>query len=715
MAITPTTWNPADSSGTLSAGNLVTTSDVSACSRSTFGASSGKWYWEYHCSDSQGIVGVGYATAATYAGGGYAYAGLGTDSWGFFGGNGNLQYAGADSIYGFSWGSGSRVGVALDMDAGTLEFFVDGVSQGIAVTGLTGTVYAMAGGGSWAATTVTANFGATAFYYSPPAGFTAGFGVAAAVTTSLQIKRGTRAQLDAAATAGGLKVGEPYLITDESRFAVGLTTSTYEVFAKSSEAGGGGGGATVAVSDTAPASPTAGALWVNTTDLSLNIWFDDGTSSQWAEVSGPTGSGTVMPSTPTVPNIGVPGAQGFGVGAYVGTLPSGFSAMPGADDPASANYGNYQFTDGSVMVFIPKFYYRIGHASSPRYAVYGANAIDIANVATYADEATANAAGYALHRAFYNAGTVRSGVFVDKYLCSNNAGVASSIALGNPMSVNSANNPISALIGTPANTVAGAVTAARTRGTGFFCTPLFVHRALALLSMAHAQASNGTTHNAWYDPTHNFPKGNNSNTLSDVNDPSLTFTSCGYLNFAKAGSANVLAKTTHNGQNSGVTDVNGNFWDAAPGLTFTAGTIYVLKTTTDMAAVTGGSALSTDLWGTTGIAAQYQAISTVVAFTGYGMSFTSAQRTMGSASQVFGGAVSGNEWHLTSLGIPKAVGGTNAFGNDVIYDGNVTDACSFVGGQCATLAAAGVWTLSVDNVSTVSYASIGFRASYYGA
>lgn len=43
----------------------------------------------------------------------------------------------------------------------------------------------------------------------------------------IQIKRGTRAQVNAAAAASELLVGELYLITDENRLAVGLTISTY--------------------------------------------------------------------------------------------------------------------------------------------------------------------------------------------------------------------------------------------------------------------------------------------------------------------------------------------------------------------------------------------------------------------------------------------------------------------------------------------------------
>ena len=53
--------------------------------------------------------------------------------------------------------------------------------------------------------------------------------------SSLKIKRGSYAQLVAAAAADQLKEGEPYLITDQGRIAIGTSTSTFEVFAKLSE------------------------------------------------------------------------------------------------------------------------------------------------------------------------------------------------------------------------------------------------------------------------------------------------------------------------------------------------------------------------------------------------------------------------------------------------------------------------------------------------
>lgn len=58
---------------------------------------------------------------------------------------------------------------------------------------------------------------------------------------SIRIKRGTRAQIEAAKTAGDLAAGEPYLITDESRIAVGTANNAYTAMAKEGESGSSGG------------------------------------------------------------------------------------------------------------------------------------------------------------------------------------------------------------------------------------------------------------------------------------------------------------------------------------------------------------------------------------------------------------------------------------------------------------------------------------------
>jgi hypothetical protein len=57
---------------------------------------------------------------------------------------------------------------------------------------------------------------------------------------SLAHKRGTRAQIDAAASGSQLRTGEVYLITDEARLTVGTANNAHSPVAKQSEAGGGG-------------------------------------------------------------------------------------------------------------------------------------------------------------------------------------------------------------------------------------------------------------------------------------------------------------------------------------------------------------------------------------------------------------------------------------------------------------------------------------------
>jgi len=52
-----------------------------------------------------------------------------------------------------------------------------------------------------------------------------------------KLPRGTRAALNTKAGAGTIVVGQPYLITDENRIAVGLTTTTYATYRLEQEGG----------------------------------------------------------------------------------------------------------------------------------------------------------------------------------------------------------------------------------------------------------------------------------------------------------------------------------------------------------------------------------------------------------------------------------------------------------------------------------------------
>ena len=406
--------------------------------------------------------------------------------------------------------------------------------------------------------------------------------------------------------------------------------------------------------------------------------------------------------------IGIQGGQGFGVG-IAPSLPAGMSGIGDYMNPASDNYGNYQYSDGSVMVWVPAFFYKWGTGSNG----LAINAVDVKAINYYPDIATANAAGYALHRAFYDGGVVQQGVFVDKYLTSNNAGIASSIKLGNPLSCTSVHNPFAGLNGAPANNYYGAIAAAKTRGANFFCNSRFIFAALAMLSYAHAAASSSTTYCAWYNATNNFPKGCNNNALGDAQDAAILYTTDGYSNAAKTGSANLFSRTTHNGQNCGVADLNGNMWEITPGLSSNGTNLYILKTAAQMKVLTAGNTLATDLWGATGYAALYDDLGTT-----YGACWaTGANRSpaYGSASQVFSEATTGNAWNFAGLGGPLVggVGGTNAFGNDILHDYKPNEMCPFSGGSWNTSSGAGVWALGLVAARGSSNFDVGFRAALY--
>ena len=265
--------------------------------------------------------------------------------------------------------------------------------------------------------------------------------------------------------------------------------------------------------------------------------------------------------------IGVAGEVGFGVGV-LSKVPEGYTAFDDSHIAGSDNQGNYKYLDNSVMVCVPQFWERYGHIDNPTYPLFGVDSVDIKPSNFFATEEVANAAGYTLNRAFIDGNQKKPFFMVDKYICSNNNGIASSIKNGNCLSSNSVHNPFSALRGAPENTYAGAWAAAKTRGANFFVTSRFIYAALALLSLAHGQAATSSVNCAWYDATQNmnYPKGCNNNALRDADDTSVIYTAEGYDNCGKTGSGVPFAKTTHNGQNSGVADLNGLMWEVSQGV-----------------------------------------------------------------------------------------------------------------------------------------------------
>lgn len=165
-------FNPVEKSThiALSNGNLTATSDSGAVwqgVKTVLYKSTGKLYCEYTVTtftvnstlgivNSTGTVaGQMGSTAGEYAyhAGGYKYH------------NNTL------TAYGATYTDGDKISVVFDADAGSLSFWKNGADQGVAYTGITGS-WATGFAVDLASKVVTVNMGASAFAYTPPAGYT---------------------------------------------------------------------------------------------------------------------------------------------------------------------------------------------------------------------------------------------------------------------------------------------------------------------------------------------------------------------------------------------------------------------------------------------------------------------------------------------------------------------------------------------------------------
>ena len=168
------TWNSADKGAniTLSNGDLTCTTNATRNAvRSTIGKSSGKWYWEViYDIVTGGNVGIGTSAMALTN-----YPGAGATSYGYFADtpNNGIYNNGAIVDAAVVYVITDVIGIALNMDGNTVDFYKNNVLQGsIAIAA--GTWFAVAGDGYPTGGQVTANFGATALAYTPPAGYNAG-------------------------------------------------------------------------------------------------------------------------------------------------------------------------------------------------------------------------------------------------------------------------------------------------------------------------------------------------------------------------------------------------------------------------------------------------------------------------------------------------------------------------------------------------------------
>lgn len=438
-------------------------------------------------------------------------------------------------------------------------------------------------------------------------------------------------------------------------------------------------------------------------------------------------------------DIGVPGKLGFGVGVCpVGSILPGFSDLPGTFDKFSNDYGNYRFQDGSIMVWIPKFYYKVGTGSNG----LDVNVIDIKGIYDFATRSGAEAQGYALHRAFIDGGGIKDGFFIDKYMCSKKAWgagyIASSIKNGPPISTHNDHNKIIDLTACNSNNYYQVINAAHARdgvngainsNSNFSVVSRFMYSALAMLSMAHGQAAVNTINCAWYLADKNYPKGCNDNNLHDCDDGSVSYVSDNYLNCGKTGSGMPFAKTTHNGQKSGVADLNGLMWEISLGITrpgASAGDTAQQNDTTKFFILKESIALKklTSDWSNVDGVANYEAWGTeahlddlydqiTIGHIGYGTGWV---RFGNGANQVLSEAISGNNYKLAGIGIykdinGKSVDGTNLFGIDGSYEYHRANLCLRSCASWGYDSDAGVWGVSWDAYRTYASHAVGFRAA----
>lgn len=396
--------------------------------------------------------------------------------------------------------------------------------------------------------------------------------------------------------------------------------------------------------------------------------------------------------------IGEAGGQGFGVGVYGGDPADldamGLTPMDGCDDPSSDNYGNYIHTNGSVMCFIPAFCYRIGNPAAPSYARDNENALEIR------DASEGEGDDWILHRAFIDGGVQKSGFFIDKYIASmdKTGKLAVSVKNGDNISIGSS------YVGTAAMPNCSgfnydAITLGRARGEHYSCVTAFQWSAISMLALAHGQAATDSQFCGWYDASHmkNYPKGNNNSALADKDDPSVKWAAHSrHSELGETGSGSPFNKTTHNGQNCGVTDVNGSQGQVVIGWLYPkAGNGLIMKESVKAHDITANNREDTSLYDVGGLSYSY-------------------------GSHVWGA----NAFFTAASGTYRALCGiyplqdnttdSSIFGYDVVRMNPITGSMLLVAGDYTEGTSAGVWARSYSAWSS-GYWLYSFRSAGYAS
>ena len=147
--------------------------NTSAQVKSNMTMSNSKWYWEVTLSGSNTSGVIGIVDASVILNNSLSATNLNSLTRCFYMANGLKRTIAGDSTYGATYTTNDVIGIALDLINGVVEFYKNGVSQGIALSGLTGSFVAFSydtSTGSYSLNLVY-NFGQRPFAYTPPTGF----------------------------------------------------------------------------------------------------------------------------------------------------------------------------------------------------------------------------------------------------------------------------------------------------------------------------------------------------------------------------------------------------------------------------------------------------------------------------------------------------------------------------------------------------------------
>jgi hypothetical protein len=471
--------------------------------------------------------------------------------------------------------------------------------------------------------------------------------------------------------------------------------------------------------------------------------------------------------------IGLAGLMGFGVGCCPPELlPDDMALLPGTEDRFSPNYGTYiHVPSASIQCFIPAHFIDVQAPGNTNAPFFG-NRIVISSI---------QSGNGVLARPFRDGGSNLAGVFIDKYQGSNcrpdgsgmsnhtngpggtplTGGIFASRPLQWPVSSvtkdsggTNFNSPFSlcnstALNGaatTPTDNLGGVWALCKTRGTDFLPCPIWTYTQIGFLALAHAQAlldTNGdpiagaTTNAAWMDVTPYAPKGNNSGG-ADTNKTSLQFARTDLLghngsgwagrgNRAFTGAARIsgaaaVEHTTHNGQLSGIVDVNGNQWGIAPGLTsvtsgMTAGGYRILPDTVAWSTIASNADIHSAA-GLISLAAESAPAADDGIWHTAANALTYLQPDAGGTFHDDLATASATLKAMTECGIPREAGttniqgstGTNIYGGDGFFRSLTADCLPRVGGDWPSGANAGVFRRTFSNPPNTILETVGARA-----